>query len=349
MMGTEVAPQYLYLILDDWEYGYSFREVDLSSDESGWHQPGRVVIGDIMRETASYLPCSFFHLPAQRGKPWHFSAIGSKILAMPPRGEQDGLDPGSGCLDVLTRAVTYVPRHTDEHRPIYFHIGNRLFMLGMSSFQYLDLLKGNQQLPWCDLPKPPFDSYCATAHAVHPHKRTIFVSVGLLFPNATFSFHMTEDGRSSAWKHFGDWILPFQGQAYFDHKLNTWIGLSMHGDERGHIFSCDLEPAITGRRPDVKYAHEYLFSSNPNEAHRGATLVCMGHESKYCLVECVSICYLKRADQEAYFRHMFRLTTFFLGYNETGDLTTGHLRVRYYFAPKDVTSFACQLPVVFSM
>ncbi|CAN6292496.1 unnamed protein product [Urochloa humidicola] len=105
---------------------------------------------------------------------------------------------------------------------------------------------------------------------------------------------MTEDGRSSEWKRVGDWRLPFNGRAYFDHDLNTWIGLSMYRDERGHVFSCQFEPAITtGRRPDVKHGHEYLLSRNPGEAHKGATLVCMGRGSKYCLVECVSIDYSK--------------------------------------------------------
>ncbi|CAL4935922.1 unnamed protein product [Urochloa decumbens] len=276
---------------------------------------------------------------------------------MPPREGKDGRDRGGACLDVWTRGLTFIPRHTDDYRLIYFHIGTRLFALGMSSFQYLDVLDEGperKQLSWCHLPKPPFCAYCAVAHAVHHDKQTIFVSFGLLYPDSTYSFHMTEDGRSSEWKHVGDWILPFHGRGYFDPNLNTWIGLSMYGDERGHIFSCQLEPATTGHRPDVKHGHEYLLSRNPGEEHVGATLVCMGRESKYCLVESVAIYYSKReADymlkqESRYVRYMFRLTTFSLEYNENGDIPTGHSqRVRYYFAPKNVTSFACKSPVAF--
>ncbi|OEL24583.1 hypothetical protein BAE44_0014398 [Dichanthelium oligosanthes] len=77
-------------------------------------------------------------------------------------------------------------------------------------------------------------------------------------------------------KHQGEWILPFHGHGYFDRKLNTWIGLSLYGEEPGHICSCDLASAATSqRRPDVKYTKDDLFTKDPDERHAGATLVYM--------------------------------------------------------------------------
>ncbi|TKV91375.1 hypothetical protein SEVIR_9G092000v4 [Setaria viridis] len=82
---------------------------------------------------------ALFRLNAQRGRPKHFIAVGSKILAMPPREKQDDLDRGGAYLDVRVRGLTFVPRHTDEYWPIYFHMGSKLFALGSSSFQCLDM------------------------------------------------------------------------------------------------------------------------------------------------------------------------------------------------------------------
>ena len=212
-VGTGMTPQqHLYLIFDDWKFGYSFRMVDLS--EPGWLVPEGKLLGGIARETATTMPRSFFRLEAKRGMPWYFTAIGSKILAMPPRQEQDNFDKGSTCLNVCMRGVTFIPRHMDVHRPIYFHMGSMLFVLGSSSFQCINLLllegPRRQQLLWCDLLKPPFNSSYVVAHAIHPEQNIILVSVGLLVPDATYSFHMIEDG-SLDWKHVGNWILPFQG------------------------------------------------------------------------------------------------------------------------------------------
>ena len=122
------------------------------------------------------------------------------------------------------------------------------------------------------------------------------------------------------------------------------------------IFSCQLDLALTGRCPNVKYSDEYLFSQDLGESHRGANLICMGGESKYCLVESVAVDYHKRAkdymfkQESSFFRYMFYVTKFSLEYNENGNIITGHSRFWYYFAPKNqVTRFACQFHVAFFM
>lgn len=355
--GTRMT--HLYLILDDWESGYSFRMIDCSSNDSAWLIPGGIVPGGIAREAGTSLPRPFFCLNAERRMHMHFASIGSKILAMPPSAEDDNIDIGGVCLDVHTRGVIFVPRHANQHRPMYFHIGRRLFGLDCSFFQFLDMQVLDSpgiKVPWCDLPKPPFDPSFAISHALLPNEETIFVSVGFIGPDATFSFHIAEDG-SMDWKRISNWMMPFRGRAYFDHKLDTWIGLPMLGVKRGYICSCQLKSGTTEHRPEVKYSNEYLFSGDPAETHIGATLVCMGQKGKYCLIESVGVKYLKQEEEynfkqeNEYFRCMFRLTTFSLAYNENGDLTTGESqRVRYFFAPKDqISRPLCQFPVGFYM
>ncbi|CAL4927274.1 unnamed protein product [Urochloa decumbens] len=202
------------------------------------------------------------------------------------------------------------------------------------------------------------------SYAILPDKQTIFASVGLITNNATYSFQMADDieGGSPTWKRIGEWVLPFYGSGYFDSALNAWVGLSMYSLETGRICACNLVPANSNSVdcPTWKFSKENLFSNDPTETHVGATLVYMGHDSRFCLLECVIVYYKYRVrsynfkEKDVYpqaFRYMYRVTTFSLKYDNNGDLTTGDSRrVRYYKAPKkEVTRYLCESPVVFWM
>ncbi|CAM0146462.1 unnamed protein product [Urochloa decumbens] len=332
--------QYLYIILDDWVLGYSIHKVDLDSD-----QLIPIQLGCNAREVASYLPPPWIRFMASHESLFSFSdAMGSKILALHPK-EEGNYDWGGFCFDIHEGSLSYVPRHTHQLRPIYFPIGNRLFALGGFSMELLDLqplVSSSSQLDalsWCKVSDPPFDSVFVISHAILPDSQTIFVSVHN--SKTTYSFHMAGDG-SFKWKKHGDWLLPFVGRGHFDSKLNAWVGIALYQEEPGHICSCELASATPGQRPDVKYSKECLFSEDPVEAHVGATLIYMGQESKYCLVECIECCYRydfepKKADPHVSL--MFRLTAFCLKIDENGDLTTGgSQRVRYYKAPNNEVS-----------
>lgn len=331
--GTKPRQQ-LFIILDDWEEGYTVRKVDLDTDQ--------LILGCCKeREAASCLPPPLVRLGARLESPIYFSdAIGSKILATHPK-EEGSPDRGVICFDVHDKGLNCIPRHTHQLRPIYFPIGNRLFALGEFSMELLDLqplVSGSQMddMSWCKLPDAPFDSMFVFSHAILPDKQTIFVSVGIT-TNGTYSFHMAEDG-SFKWESHGEWILPFDGRGYFDPELDTWVGLAIYKEEPGRICSCKLASAASKQRPEVKYSQEYLFSEDPAETHVGATLVYMGHNSKYCLVEGIEVPIkdegLDNFEQEngdLHVRYMFRLTTFSLKLDKNGDLMIGESRwVRYY-------------------
>ncbi|CAN6283310.1 unnamed protein product [Urochloa humidicola] len=345
---------HLYLILDDWEHGYSFHKVDLSSDA-----PGVIPDEGIARGAATCLPAPFFRLEAQRERPFYFTASGSKIWVMHPKEEGSSDDYGAACFEVHAETFAFVPRHADQLRPIYFHIGDKLFALGCFSLQSLDI--GVEKHPagvassWSDPVDVPVDSVDAISHAVFPDGRTIFVSIGFVPVECTFSFHLSEDGSLGMCKNQGEWVLPFHGRGYFNNKLNTWIGLSLYREKPGHICSCDLAAASATSQhcPDVKYTEDSLFTMEPDDRHVGATLVYMGHGSKFCLVECITtndgyegLCDFGEVNTDDY---KLRLTTFFLEYNSNGDLTTGHRWVRYYKMPKHVSRLVCHYPAAFWM
>ncbi|CAN6281435.1 unnamed protein product [Urochloa humidicola] len=381
---TEDPPpqkQHLYLILDDWSLGYSIRKIDVFS---GTPNPLLRLPNGVGREVAAIrLPPPIFRLKARRGLPMFFTtALGSSIAALHPKEDDDDIlllgrgnpNCGGATFDVHARSLDFIPRPTGRQlMPIYFSIGgNRLVALASYSLQLLDLSPMNDSssdldysLSWRELPDAPFHTSKVVSYAVLPgkHATNIFVSVGMITVDATYSFQIMADGTIGTWKqHVGEWMLPFHGRGYLDPALNAWVGLSMYRLETGHICACELVSPTSsdyGHPPAWKFSKEKLFSDDPSETHVGATLVYMGSGSRFCLLECVVVHYKYRHPRPYHFedkdvdsqlfRYFYRVTTFALKYDENGELTTGgSRRVRYYQAPKeDVTRLMCECPVAF--
>lgn len=160
--GRETAKrrwrQHLYLVLDDWSYGYSIRRIDLSS---GYASDGAVVTVDAAINTGQRLPPAVFRLEAPHAFPEYFTAaFGSKIMALHPwdpemEGRDDPVVPRrlAPVCDVRARAISFCPRpkgHLAD--PVYIPVGNgSLVALSSRSFQLLCLPPvggpGCQRLP----------------------------------------------------------------------------------------------------------------------------------------------------------------------------------------------------------
>ncbi|KAK3149379.1 hypothetical protein QOZ80_3AG0216620 [Eleusine coracana subsp. coracana] len=327
--------QHLYLVFDDWSSGYSIRKVDPCDA----NPPSDSDSDDDSSEPR--LPPAVLRVPEARGLPQYFAAaFGSRIMALQPR-EKRGAD-GERHLapkdlvpvfDVVTRG----PRpDRDPADPIYFPVGDRLFALGAKSFDQLwppplEHPGGEHHVwSWYQLPSPPFKRRHVTSYALHPDGQTVLVSTERQGGAATFAF---------------------------DTEADAWSG---DPDTPGHLCSCDAAPpgnddgqrAVQAR----KLSKENLFSEGPAETHVGAKLVYMGRRSKFCLVQCVSMedgCIDEELAEEEEGvprprRHMLRLTTFSLGYDKNGDLTTGKsCRVRYCKVPKSSTETLLKNPVAF--
>ncbi|KAL6656309.1 hypothetical protein ACP70R_007135 [Stipagrostis hirtigluma subsp. patula] len=299
--------RHLYLLLDDWSWGYSIREVDLKSDSD---KPDKQIQGTIRSTGILLLPPPLSHVEAQRASPLFFAgAFDSKIIVGHPvaptiNSGTPTMLPSSllPMFDVRIRSIVLGPRpmpHPVE--PIYFAVGGRLFSLDVHSF--LLLYPPQRAKPdgppigwtWFKLPGPPFQRNDVVSYAVHPDGLTIFVSIQESSSVATFSFDTAEDVIRSdgcGWKQQGEWVLPFTGRAYFDYELDAWVGLSRGHGTIGHLCSCDVVHADsdgTWRCQGLKVSKEKLFSQDLAERHVGATLVHMGGDnSKFCLVEGIS-------------------------------------------------------------
>ncbi|CAL4927327.1 unnamed protein product [Urochloa decumbens] len=394
MEQSDEKPRHLYLVLDDWSEGYSIRKISLSPEDI---RPP-LIPADVARGVAILtgrytLPSALFRFEGQRGQPKSIvGAFGSKILACLPLTYGKNLADIVCVFDVRTRISTLRPLpRQDFIDTIHIPIGDKLFVLSRGSFDLLNppltIDGANWENAWSGLklPEPAFCRDLITSYAVHPDKQTIFVSsVDQSGVPATFTFETLEN---MVWRLHGLWQLPFAGRGYFVPKLGAFVGLSGDWKTTGHIASCVVSANSSGS--DLKLTREKLFSVVRGERHIGATLVYIGDESTFCLLEGISIeaeigdqlavtdfdemnetvyrrndayvDYLNESDSDETVesvdelneldqKRLLRLTTFSLWYDRNGCLTTGDSRrVWYYNVSAEVTNAVLRCPVAFWM
>ncbi|CAO2205474.1 unnamed protein product [Urochloa humidicola] len=335
--------KHLYLVLDDWEKGYSIHKMDPDTFDSD---------SDDDEAAARRLP----EPPALRLEPpaasqvqphtdMSFAAMGTKLFAL--MNHRCGLvyDAGTAVLSLGAHAPadmvcgygdTLAAAGDDVLYALSYRFFDREHPHCFGAMSWGPTSPDARQHPtegwsWKPLPPPPFRTN-TQAHALHPDGRTIFVTASEdRCHTNTYSF----DTVDSAWRRHGNWALPFLGHGHFDAELDAWVGLDMNG----HVCACQvISPSFRCFYPDCKVTRESIFSK---ERHIKATLTSMGG-GKYCLVECVGSANAERV-YGAYDGCVIRLTVFGLKYNHKGELhirdhrsTSSFLvsRYKYHFVPK---------------
>ncbi|CAN6218951.1 unnamed protein product [Urochloa humidicola] len=317
--------KHLFLVLDDWERGYSVYKVNVDAFDSDAGAPEPLPEPPVVR------------FEARHGGSWYFAANGTKILAMQPSGY-----PAFPVFDVQTAALTVCPwpRRGGNKvllKPFFASVAGSLYLLRGCQFDVLPAAppapdstsRDNAAWAWSRVPSPPpfDDSNRISSFALHPDGRTLFVSQD----QSSFSF----DTERQEWADHGSWTMPFRGQAYFDGELDAWVGLCCHKGGDGYICSSDVAPVAANCRslPAWKLGKDRLFDPG-SRRHLGATLVYMS-DTKYCLIESLARDDeedLRRLHQDGYYPHrrVISVSTFGLKYNKQGELTTTQWKVRSY-------------------
>ncbi|KAG2574412.1 hypothetical protein PVAP13_7KG320023 [Panicum virgatum] len=254
--------KHLYLVVDDWEMGYSIHKLDVDEFES--------TAGNKLRRLPE--PCALrieapadhlvHHRPAQRRAPMLI-------------------------YDTETASLAVGPRLTPALRPVGFMfivpVGQRLYAFNprrgdqQCSFEVLFRLSWRAER-WSvgsvPAPMPLGKHETVTAYALHPDGRTIFVSARNWSrldgerEGGTHSF----DTRSSAWT-----LLRLK-------ELDTWVGLRRDG------FLCSCAVASRGGAavlPEWKLGRKTLFREDP-KSHVGAPMLAYMGGGRFCLVECAA-------------------------------------------------------------
>ncbi|CAN6361832.1 unnamed protein product [Urochloa humidicola] len=172
----------LYLIFDDYPWGYSVREMNLPPPPSSHRDEAGSASAS--GEPRRRLPPPIICFEAPRGRPLNFAAVGTAIVSThsrrDPSGDNSVPDRFVPIVDVRWRGVTFGPGQAYYHTtPIYLPAaaGDAVFALDASTFSHLSLaplwpprLEGQHGRPhlgihgeppwwaWRDLPQPPFNT-----------------------------------------------------------------------------------------------------------------------------------------------------------------------------------------------
>lgn len=347
-------------MLDDWIRGFTIHRVDADGDR----------VEPVPRHHLPKTPAVRLESPGMEAH-MLFSALGSsKIFIV--TDQQHGQTPAL-LFDTCTGSLAFGPRVPARGFNIVVHAGEAIYAFSSpsynddNSFQVmswaptaLDQLDANPQHPseevwaWRTLPgpPPPHDPYeMITSYAVHPDRRTIFMTTSYCdrpgIQKRTYSFNT----KRCAWR-WHSWTLPFLGSGHFDAELDAWVGL--HSD--GYVCACRVPSDNGSATPmslgsmqlDWQRLEDKLFRKDW-ERHVRASLTYMG-SSKFCLLESV----MREAVDDGY-DHMsdhdgcvLHMTMFSLKYDNMGELQMTNLQsTRSYLVSKHKNhSFA---PVAFWM
>ncbi|TVU45043.1 hypothetical protein EJB05_04512, partial [Eragrostis curvula] len=131
--GRTRRQQHLYLLVDDWAWGYSVRKIDLPIAADSESDPGSE------QAVARRLPRAVFHFEARHGK-LQMAAVGTAIVAVPHNKARHGNDPPRPlqigqvtAFDVRSRGLAVFPPYAKFRGgpPVLIPAaaGDRLFLL----------------------------------------------------------------------------------------------------------------------------------------------------------------------------------------------------------------------------
>lgn len=334
--------KHLYLVLDDWEKGYSIHKIDLASFDSDSDSDDKqvAVAGHLLEPPV-------LRLESPGDVDMLFATMGNKIFIV--TDARYGQTPAL-IYDTETAALALgpaIPAHLQcgfstvvaahgmfyafsppackEQHPLFFERGEQ------HSFDVMSCALTRSHSPaevgwvWRSLPAlpPPFSVYeTITSYAVHSDGHTIYMTTSYRdrpgLQKSTYSFST----KYSVWR-WHSWALPFRDEGYFDSELDAWVGLRWDG----YICCCQLPTDNGSETPielgtvelDWQLVEDKLFCRE-TEKHLRASLTYMGR-SKFCLIrsamrEGAKSKYLLGDDGSC----VLHLTMFGLKYNNKGEL-----------------------------
>ncbi|CAL4937940.1 unnamed protein product [Urochloa decumbens] len=344
--------QHLYLAFDDWQSGYTIRKVRLSPGSDSGE-------GIFTRIWA----------PRARGLPRHLtSAFGTKIVALHIGGSHIGESHITGIpiIDVKDHSFFFGPHPNCPPCPIYFPIGDdRLFALDIGTFDFFFGKPDTAPWVWHELTYPPFRRHVVSSYAIQPDG-CILVStrVMLLRPRPPTSStprnmcgNYTVIGRCPS--RVVDTIPPPWMPLSVSPVTRRPLGISTAAPWLAPALAtlatyCTLPLNVSAARR--RCTARTQLRGMPDEELPGADEELLEPVTDEELLE-PGTYYEELLEPGTYYeeprpavgdRFMYRLKTFSLRYDASGDLKLEHHQVRCYSVPHETTiDFIIQDPVAF--
>nr|CAB3451353.1 unnamed protein product [Digitaria exilis] len=160
--------QHLYLLLDDWERGYSVRKLDVNAFDSA---------ADTNLPPKGFTDQPLARIEAPHVRSWNFVSHDSKIFAMKAKEAS----PAIPAFDTNTLSLTICPWpscHADYVIPLFASISDKLFLFLEDRTEYLGNPPphdSNAPWSWTTINSPlPFYNMQIVCYALHPDGRTFF-------------------------------------------------------------------------------------------------------------------------------------------------------------------------------
>ncbi|CAD6242504.1 unnamed protein product [Miscanthus lutarioriparius] len=245
--------KHLYLVLDDWERGYSIRQIDPDTMVSVSVSTSDDLACANRDPTRLPEPAAFRFVAPASESDTQFIAMGSSIVVV---GSSGGAEAPTVVYDTGAAALATGPPLPGLLSDLLVAVAGGDALYAFEAFWWAPRTReaaepGRPTHSWSwksvAAPQPPFAPDAIVSYAVHPDGRTVFVSTA---PRAahgsprrgsrggTHSF----DTARREWRCHGDWVLPFHGQGFFDRELDAWVGLD---EEQGCVCACQVASCST--------------------------------------------------------------------------------------------------------
>ncbi|XP_066395574.1 uncharacterized protein [Miscanthus floridulus] len=318
--------KHLYLVLDDWNNGFSIHKIDPDSldDES----PAGAGQGQqhLPEPPVLRLESPIGSVPHDRVS---FSALGTKMLVFMNHRCALVYDTETAVVSIGPHAPARMLCGSGVTVPaggMLYALSHRFFdKEDPSSFHVMQQEGGGWS--WKTLPEPPpsFTSrQIVVSHALHPDGCTIFMTMAdggtPGEPLGTYSFNT----ERSEWRSHGDWALPFFGQGYFDSELDAWVGLHWEG----YVCSCQVASRSRSSNSESsmilmtkeKLAYDYEDWTDRRGSASLTYMNMMGGTSKFCVVQTMMPDGVDDEDRDYCSARQLRFTMFGLKYDRSGEL-----------------------------
>ncbi|KAF8775917.1 hypothetical protein HU200_004051 [Digitaria exilis] len=345
--------KHLYLVFDDWEKGYSIRQIDPDTMLSNSSDDDLVYAVVDLPEPAA------FRFVAHARDTQFFAMGSSNIVAVSSGVEATESSPPTLVYDTAAAALAtapplpghlagpIIPVADSLYAPTTLGAGMPTAFEAFSCSPYTDEPSSPRRMhEWSwksvDALRPPAPAWrrrFVVSYAAHPDGHTVFVTTRDASIGGGVAMTYAFDVERREWTPLGLWALPFLGQGHFDVELDAWVGLD---EDPGYICACQVpsRSRYTTVPPESDKMEERLFGARDER-----TLTYMG-DSKFCLVVSVGLEDAEEEEESVYDREV-RVTTFGLKFDRKGELrTTTDRKTSSYLAPRYVSSFS---PVAFWM